>query len=96
MAREARDEYKSQLSRGLDPLAQRAIAADEQRTKLAELKAKRAEERAEAARIRATFERLAIEWIDDHRSVWTAQHAAQVEQSLRDHVFPKIEPSRST
>lgn len=89
-ARKARDRYKAMLADGLDPLAQKVLNADEERRRLAELKAERERERAESAAARITFERVAGEWIEAHRAGWSEAHAEQVEQSLRDHVFPKL------
>jgi integrase len=89
-ARKERDRLKGELAKGLDPLAQKALAAAEERRKLAELNAEKARERAELAAKRITFARVAGEWLDYYRKDWTSGHAEQVEQSLRDHVFPEI------
>ncbi|MCW5621909.1 MAG: tyrosine-type recombinase/integrase [Burkholderiales bacterium] len=95
--KQARDkvvEIKADRKRGLDPIAARAITAEEQRQQLAEAKARRAQERTEAQRERLTFEVAAREWYGSMRQTWTQVHAEQILQSLVDHAFPIIGAKR--
>jgi integrase len=89
-ARQARDKLKVMLAGGLDPIAQKQIARADERQRLEQLKAERAHEQAEKSRQRTTFESVALAWLERSRRLWTPDHAAQTEQSLRDHVFPRI------
>jgi integrase len=89
-ARDERDRLRAKLADGLDPLAQRRIAAEEQQAKLAVAKATAAARKVAATREALTVKVVADAWVADTRSHWTAKHADQVEQSLRDHVYPDL------
>jgi integrase len=89
-ARQARDKLKVMLAGGLDPIARKQIAREEERQRLEEVKAARAQSQAQKAKHRTTLEVVSLAWVERNRRLWTEQHAAQVEQSLRDHVFPRI------
>jgi integrase len=89
-ARRQRDRMKAMLAEGRDPLEQKLINAEADRQRVATIKASRAQARTEAARAKITFERVAGEWVELHRGAWGVAHADQVEQSLRDHIAPKI------
>jgi integrase len=89
-ARQARDKVKAMLANGLDPVKQKAIAKHEQAAQLERLKSERAQARAEKSRKGATFERIALEWLEHNRRLWTEQHVRQIRQSLSDHAFAEL------
>lgn len=89
-ARKERDRVRVQLRGGIDPIAQRRIAAEEQRARLAEVRAASAERKAAAKRIATTLKVVAEEWVAQSKAHWTPKHLHQVEQSLRDHVYTDI------
>ena len=102
-ARRQAADVRALLAAGIDPAqhrrAEAARVALQAEELAAELRRKREEERArradrEAARTvaRNTFERVAEQWIQDRRLHWSVSHVQQVEQSFRDHVYPKIGP----
>lgn len=100
-ARRRAAELRGLLAGGIDPAAHRRAEAARVALQAQELAAQVAAQR-EAARARRqadqaarslarnTFERVAEQWIAERRVHWSAEHAHQVEQSFRDHVFPKI------
>ncbi|MDQ2917977.1 MAG: integrase arm-type DNA-binding domain-containing protein [Pseudomonadota bacterium] len=96
-ARVERDRLKGLIAAGLDPAAQRELATESERAALAAAraaakarKAEKAQAAAAAGREALTFKTVADAWIADTRSHWTPAHADQVEQSLRDHAYPKL------
>lgn len=96
-ARKERDRLKTKLAIGLDPLAQRRIAAEEERVRLQEAqqaavarRAAVAAKRETARRERLTFTKVANEWIEGMRKRWRDDHAGQTVQSLIDHIYPHI------
>ena len=89
-ARDERDRLRGKLKDGLDPLAQRRIAAEEQRAKLSVVKAVATARRAKAKLEALTLRVVAESWVTDTRTHWTAKHTDQVEQSLRDHVYAEL------
>ena len=85
------------IAEGLDPATQRRIAGEGQQAALAAAQTGAAERRAETAlrKVRTARQALTVTyvaeaWIASARDHWTPKHAAQVEQSLRDHVYPQI------
>ena len=89
-AQKERDRLRGQLADGLDPLAQRRIAVEEERTKLEAVRAAEAARKAAAKRDALTVKVVADAWMTETRAHCTPKHAEQVEQSLRDHVYPAI------
>jgi len=89
-ARDERDRLRAMLADGLDPKDQRRIAAEEQRARLAVVRATSAERKAAAKRSATTVKVVAEEWVALSKAHWTPKHFHQVEQSLRDHVYPDI------
>ena len=89
-ARLQRDRFKVMIADGRDPRVQKTLAAAEEQAQLDALRAKQDAERAAKLQKAATFEAVALEWVERHRQTWTELHGQQVEQSLRDHVFPMI------
>ncbi len=89
-ARKERDRLRGLLAQGRNPSAQRRIAAEEQKLRLAEVKAAASQRKAEAKRAMLTLRVVADAWIAGNRDVWTLKHAEQVEQSFRDHVYPTL------
>jgi hypothetical protein len=89
-ARDERDRLRSTLKDGVDPIDQRRIVAEEQRAKVAAARAAVAARRSAAKRIALKVKVVAKEWVADARGDWTTKHADQVEQSLRDHVYPVV------
>jgi integrase len=89
-ARDERDRLRAMLADGLDPKDQRRIAAEEQRVRLAVVRAASAERKAAAKRSATTVKVVAEEWVAQSKAHWTAKHLHQIEQSLRDHVYPDI------
>jgi integrase len=79
-ARAERDRLALLRRDGMDPRAQKAINAAQERAKLAEL------ERAKSS----TFESIAREWMKAASPTWGERHRLQVEQCLNDHVNPRI------
>ena len=100
-ARRRAADVRALLAAGIDPAehrrAEAARVALQAETLAAELRGRREAEQArraerEAARAvsRNTFEVVAGLWVEDRRLHWSASHVHQVEQSFRDHVYPKI------
>jgi integrase len=96
-ARVERDRQRALLSEGLDPTAQKKLAAEEERTALVAAKAAKAQLREKARQRKAELARAALtvsvvgeKWTRDMRTHWSSRHADQTEQSLRDHVYPVI------
>jgi integrase len=89
-ARDERDRLRAMLADGLDPIDQRRIVAEEQRAKVVAARAAAVARRAEAKRHALTLKVVADVWVADTRPHWTPKHADQVEQSLRDHVYPTL------
>ncbi len=89
-ARAERDRQRVLLGEGRDPLAQRALAREQERRELETARVERQQREVARRRDRATVEKIAGEWIDTHRATWTHKHADQIEQSLRDYVYPKL------
>jgi integrase len=89
-ARDERDRLRVTLADGLNPIAQRRIAAEEERAKLEAARTAAAARKAAAKRDGLTVRKVADAWVKDTRATWTAKHADQIEQSLRDHVYPEI------
>lgn len=87
------------LRQGIDPAESKRAAADRARADAIEARerlvaarqaarARREAERTERARQSATLKAVAERWQYAMSSTWTQQHAAQVQQSLVDHVYP--------
>ena len=93
-ARDERDRLRAKLADGLDPLAQRRIAAEDEQAKLTVAKAAATARKAEAKRDALTLKVVADAWVADTRVHWTQKHVEQVEQSLRDHVYPQLGTNR--
>ena len=89
-AQNERDHLRGQLADGLDPIAQRQIAAEDERATLTAARTAAAVRKAAAQRDALTVRAVADAWVRDTRAHWTLKHADQVEQSLRDHVYPDI------
>lgn len=100
-ARRRAAELRALLTAGIDPAVHRraeaARLALEAQALVAQVasareavRARRRAEQAARATARNTFERVAEKWISERRMHWSAEHAHQVEQSFRDHVFPTI------
>ena len=89
-ARNERDRLRAMLADGLDPKDQRRIVSEEQRARLAALRAASAERKAAAKRSATTVKVVAEEWVAHSKAHWTPKHLHQVQQSLRDHVYPDI------
>lgn len=100
-ARLAAEDSRRQVAAGIDPNQQRRRLADEAAAaarQAAEVlqaqretdRARKATQAARRAQERATVQRVADAWVEASESGWTVEHAAQVRQSLEDHVHPKI------
>jgi integrase len=96
-AREKRDETSTKRAAGIDPVTAAKLESENQRAALeaarvARHKAQEAKARArlEAERGAITFRTIAEKWIASNKGSWSAGHAHQCEQSLNDHVYPKL------
>ena len=96
-AREKCSRLKAMRADGLDPLAQRGIAAEEERARLRAAKEAVAARRAAVrvrqeavSRERLTLAKVADEGVQSMRSHWTVKHTEQNIQSLEDHVYPML------
>ncbi|MCC7042073.1 MAG: tyrosine-type recombinase/integrase [Burkholderiales bacterium] len=96
-ARTRRDEVSADRARGLDPIAAKKLAGEQQHQALVTARAEREYRRKEKERVRLesergaiTFKVVAARWLAVNRAHWSKAHAAQNEQSLTDHVYPKI------
>ena len=100
-ARRRAAELRGLLASGVDPAAHRRAEAarlaieaqalaDQVASQREAARARRQAEQAGRTLARNTVERVAEQWIAERRVHWSAEHAHQVEQSFRDHVFPKI------
>lgn len=100
-ARRAASESRNLVAAGIDPNQQRRRQADEAaaaarqaaealRAQREADRARKATQAAQRAQDRATVQRVADAWVEASESGWTVEHAAQVRQSLEDHVHPKI------
>lgn len=92
-----RDRLAQLRQDGRDPRAETKLEAERQRNDLAEARtvaqaraAAEAAERSARERQRLTFRVVADEWVSVNKPHWTAAHAAQVDQQLRDHVYPTL------
>ncbi len=100
-ARAAADRARGLLADGIDPVIEKARAAEQVAQELEQRKqarlegqaTKRAEQQAKAAQRAAsamTVEVVAENWFNAHKAGWTPAHRDQVWQSLRDHVFSEL------
>jgi len=89
-ARTERDRLRGLLAQGLDPKAQRRLKASDQRRQIVEARLEHLRQKA-ASQSRALTVRVVAEaWVVATGGSWTLKHAAQVSQSLTDHVYPVI------
>jgi integrase len=96
-ARDERDRLNRIRKAGRDPRDEKALERERQQRELADEKAKAEQRRAdviarksEKRRKALTLKTVAEEWIRTSTPAWTAAHAWQVEQQLRDHVYPTL------
>lgn len=96
-ARARRDEIAAERAKGRDPVTARKVVREEQKRELDAAREERV--RREAAKAQAglekergalTLEVVARKWLTANTPHWSKAHAHQCEQSLEDHVFPKI------
>ena len=98
-ARMRRDEVATARNRGGDPADERKLERERRHLELDDLRAERtrraadkAQRRLEAERGAVTVKTIAEAWLKEYRALghWSVAHAWQCQQSLQDHVFPKI------
>jgi len=100
-AREEVARQRALIRQGVDPADEKVVIAEKARQEAQEARqarraaidaavARRKAEKAQRATARATFRKVADEWMAEAEPGWTDQHARQVRQSLRDHVEPSI------
>jgi integrase len=96
-ARDERKKLDADRIAGRDPILGRKLERERQHRELTDARAERERHRSELARKRLEAERGAITvrtiaetWLKEYRDDWSAGHAWQCDQSLRDHVYPVI------
>ena len=82
-ARAAADEFREQLAEGDDPVAKRKAGRVEEDEMLV-VKA------VEEARVAATFEKVARDWLQVRRSEWSPKTLETVQNGLESNVFPHV------
>ncbi|MDQ6992539.1 MAG: integrase arm-type DNA-binding domain-containing protein, partial [Mariprofundus sp.] len=82
-ARDLRGEAKQRIKQGIDPSLKKQ---SDRREQVAEQAKQKAEQVAESN----TFELLAIEWHQVHRTRWSDKHATTILRRFELHVFPMI------